>query len=39
MAKKYNALLFSVEHRFYGRSLFGDCFEDKNMPLLSSQQA
>ncbi|XP_031554719.1 thymus-specific serine protease-like isoform X2 [Actinia tenebrosa] len=39
MAKKYGALLFAVEHRFYGRSIFAECFKDKNMGLLSSQQA
>lgn len=39
MAKQYGALLFSVEHRFYGRSVFGDCFKKQNMNLLSSEQA
>ncbi|KXJ05990.1 thymus-specific serine protease, partial [Exaiptasia diaphana] len=39
MASQYRALLFSVEHRFYGKSVCKDCLKDENLPLLSSEQA
>ncbi|XP_013421400.1 thymus-specific serine protease [Lingula anatina] len=39
LAEKYSALIFAVEHRFYGDSLNDDGLELKNLKFLSSQQA
>jgi hypothetical protein len=39
LAKKYKALIFAVEHRFYGESLNDDGLELKNLQYLSSQEA
>lgn len=38
-AEKYKALIFAVEHRFYGQSLNDDGLETRNLKYLSSQQA
>ena len=39
LAVKYGALIFAVEHRFYGKSLNPDGLELNNLQYLSSQQA
>ncbi len=39
LAKKYGALIFSVEHRFYGGSINKDGLELGQLQYLSSQQA
>ncbi|EDO31220.1 predicted protein [Nematostella vectensis] len=39
IAKEYGALLFAVEHRYYGKSNFFGCLKTKNMRYLSSQLA
>ncbi len=39
LAKKYGALLFAVEHRFYGASMNEDGLELDQLQYLSSQQA
>ena len=38
-AKTYGALIFAVEHRFYGQSLNDDGLKLENLKYLSSQQA
>ncbi|XP_064612363.1 thymus-specific serine protease-like [Liolophura sinensis] len=39
LARKYGALLFAVEHRYYGASINDDGLRLRNMKFLSSQQA
>ena len=39
LAKKYKALIFGVEHRYYGKSINKDGLALENMKFLSSQQA
>ncbi|ELU12877.1 hypothetical protein CAPTEDRAFT_173918 [Capitella teleta] len=39
LAKKYKALIFAVEHRFYGESLNDDGLKLESLQYLSSQQA
>jgi len=39
LAEKYGALVFAVEHRFYGNSINNDGLRLANMRFLSSQQA
>ncbi|XP_051900016.1 thymus-specific serine protease [Pristis pectinata] len=39
LARKYKALLVSVEHRYYGASINPDGLTDQNLQFLSSQQA
>lgn len=39
LAKKYGALLFAVEHRFYGASINDKGLELQYLRFLSSQQA
>lgn len=39
MAEKYGALIFGVEHRFYGGSIPDGGLSTKNLQYLSSQQA
>ncbi|KAM6933246.1 thymus-specific serine protease [Xenentodon cancila] len=39
MAKQHGALLFAVEHRFYGNSINPDGLKTENLADLSSQQA
>ncbi|GCB75718.1 hypothetical protein scyTo_0017378 [Scyliorhinus torazame] len=39
LARKYRALLVSLEHRYYGASINPDGLSDQNIQLLSSQQA
>ncbi|XP_070620828.1 thymus-specific serine protease isoform X2 [Erythrolamprus reginae] len=39
LAKKYKAMVVSLEHRFYGASLNLDSLQDENLQFLSSQQA
>jgi serine protease 16 len=39
LAKKYGALLFGVEHRFYGESINDDGLQLDSLQYLSSQQA
>ena len=39
LAKKYQALIIAVEHRFYGASINKDGLEMEQLQFLSSQQA
>ena len=39
LAKQYKALIFGVEHRYYGKSINKDGLALENMKYLSSQQA
>ena len=39
MAKQFGALLFGVEHRFYGKSVNEDGLELDQLQYLNSQQA
>ena len=39
LAKRFNALIFAVEHRFYGASINKDGLGLEQMQYLSSQQA
>lgn len=38
-AEEYGALVFAVEHRFYGESMNDDGLKLRNLKFLSSQQA
>ena len=38
-AKKFGALIFAVEHRFYGQSMNDGGLKLENLKYLSSQQA
>ena len=39
LAEQYGGLIFGVEHRFYGLSVFEGSLEIENLVYLSSQQA
>ena len=39
LAEKYGGLIFGVEHRYYGLSVFEGSLENENLVYLSSQQA
>ena len=39
LAEQYGGLIFGVEHRYYGLSVFEGSLETENLVYLSSQQA